>query len=75
MGFRCVAQADLTLQSSSLSLLSAGIACMDHHAQMCVLGGGICVAVCMWVFRSQHWVSSALHTIFNRLLLNLEFTD
>lgn len=42
---------------------------------MCV-GRGMCVIVCMWVFRGQHWVSSALYKpCFNGLTLNLEFTD
>lgn len=42
---------------------------------VCCWGRGICVTVCMWVFRSQRWVSSALYTVFNGLLMNLELTD
>lgn len=42
---------------------------------VCCRGGRICVTVCMWVFRSEHWVSAALNTVFNGLLLNLELTD
>lgn len=41
---------------------------------VCCRGGGICVTVCMWVFRSQHCLSSALYTVFSGLLLNLELT-
>lgn len=47
------------------------------HPDVCVAGEGgrICVTVCMWVFRSEHWVSSVLYTVFNGLLLSLELTD